>query len=54
VDNSNQEKGPLAGDEAGSPVDDAEFERVLRNLVNTPHKPHVEPKKPKPDPSKAR
>ena len=20
---------------------DAEFERVLRNLVNTPHKPHV-------------
>lgn len=21
--------------------DDAEFERVLRNLVNTPHKPHV-------------
>lgn len=24
-----------------SPEDDAEFERVLRNLVNTPHKPHV-------------
>lgn len=23
-----------------SPEDDAEFERVLRNLVNTPHKPH--------------
>lgn len=25
-----------------SPEDDAEFERVLRNLVNTPHKPHSE------------
>ena len=23
-----------------SPKDDAEFERILRNLVNTPHKPH--------------
>lgn len=23
---------------------EAEFDRVLRNLVNTPHKPHVEPK----------
>jgi hypothetical protein len=23
-----------------SSEDDAEFERVLRNLVNTPHKPH--------------
>lgn len=22
------------------PSDDEEFERVLRNLVNTPHKPH--------------
>ena len=30
-----------------SPEDDAEFERVLRNLVNTPHKPH---EKKKPDP----
>lgn len=32
--------------------DDAEFERVLRNLVNTPHKPHVEKKgrEPKPAP----
>ncbi len=28
--------------------DEAEFERVLRNLVNTPHKPHE--KKPKPTP----
>lgn len=28
-----------------SPEDDAEFERVLRNLVNTPHKPHVPPDK---------
>ena len=36
-----------------SPEDDQEFDRVLRNLVNTPHKPHVEPKKgrePKPAP----
>ena len=24
-----------------TPEGDAEFERVLRNLVNTPHKPHV-------------
>lgn len=40
MDNSNQKNGPLSGDEAGSPVDDAEFERVLKNLVNTPHKPH--------------
>lgn len=23
--------------------DEAEFDRVLRNLVNTPHKPHREP-----------
>lgn len=23
---------------------EAEFQRVLSNLVNTPHKPHVEPK----------
>jgi hypothetical protein len=22
-------------------TDEAEFDRVLRNLVNTPHKPHV-------------
>lgn len=26
-----------------SPEDDAEFQRVLRNLVNTPHKPHAKP-----------
>lgn len=31
-----------------SPEDDAEFERVLRNLVNTPHKPHDEQRKAKP------
>jgi len=24
-----------------SELDEAEFDRVLRNLVNTPHKPHV-------------
>ena len=29
-----------------SPEDDAEFERVLRNLVNTPHKPHNEKREP--------
>jgi hypothetical protein len=29
--------------EAETSEADAEFERVLRNLVNTPHKPH-EPK----------
>lgn len=28
-----------------SPEDDAEFQRVLGNLLNTPHKPHV-PNKP--------
>jgi hypothetical protein len=35
-----------------SPEADEEFERVLRNLVNTPHKPHVEKKgrEPKPAP----
>ncbi|WP_292107863.1 hypothetical protein [Brevundimonas sp.] len=27
-----------------SPKDDAEFQRVLENLVNTPHTPHVEKK----------
>jgi hypothetical protein len=27
-----------------SPEADEEFDRVLRNLVNTPHKPHVTPK----------
>lgn len=27
--------------------DDTEFDRVLRNLVNTPHKPHA-PEKSKP------
>ena len=32
-------------------VADEEFERVLRNLVNTPHKPHSEKREPgKPDP----
>jgi hypothetical protein len=37
-----------------SPEDDAEFERVLRNLVNTPHKPHQRqgpPDSPKPKPT---
>lgn len=29
-----------------SSEDDAEFERVLRNLVNTPHKPHQAGKQP--------
>jgi hypothetical protein len=37
-----------------SPEDDAEFERVLRNLVNTPHKPHSEKgSEPKPAPKKS-
>jgi len=41
-----------------SPEADAEFERVLRNLVNTPHTPHekkgCEPKpEPKPAPSQS-
>jgi len=33
-------------------ADDPEFERVLRNLVNTPHKPHEKKKGrgPKPAP----
>ena len=31
--------------------DDVEFERVLRNLVNTPHKPHEKKgREPKPAP----
>lgn len=34
---------PPADDDKG---DEAEFERVLRNLVNTPHKPHNEKREP--------
>ncbi|QTN20599.1 hypothetical protein HZ989_05975 [Brevundimonas sp. AJA228-03] len=33
-------------DEAMDRAADAEFERVLRNLVNTPHKPHAPAKSP--------
>jgi hypothetical protein len=38
---------------APEPNDDAEFERVLRNLVNSPHKPHEKKgREPEPAPSK--
>lgn len=37
---------------AESPEADQEFERVLRNLVNTPHKPHEKKgREPKPAPT---